>query len=366
MHIENFKCFKNFDIELGPFNVLIGPNDSGKTAFLQAIQLALAVPNGIDPVPFNLFHPLPEGLISETNNEDDFQKTNNWFWQGETENKIQIDIMAEAMDAENDSRIYSAMIKKGTGRSEEKIVEKDNTSTPSKDWRSYAIGRTDYLRLVPVSLRKPTRPSAEHLIRGEGSFNGEGLPSLVEKIRGDVERFTLFQKEFHSRFPYYKRIERKFINQGGTDLVKIEFVTRYDNVVPAVGVSDGVMLSLAFLALKYIPQPPCYHIFLIEEPENGVHPGALKEIRDTLWHLSRQEGIQVILTTHSPYLLDLVEPEEVRVFAKNQEGAVYAKNLAEFPDVERMRKHFMTGEIWTEFDENEIVFGKEFGKGAKK
>jgi len=30
MHIENFKCFKDFDIELGPFNVLIGPNDTGK------------------------------------------------------------------------------------------------------------------------------------------------------------------------------------------------------------------------------------------------------------------------------------------------------------------------------------------------
>jgi len=44
MHIENFKCFKEFDIELGPFNVLIGPNDTGKTAFLQAVRLAGAFP----------------------------------------------------------------------------------------------------------------------------------------------------------------------------------------------------------------------------------------------------------------------------------------------------------------------------------
>ncbi|MFH1270859.1 MAG: AAA family ATPase [Nanoarchaeota archaeon] len=39
MHIENFKCFKDFDVDLGPFNVLIGPNDSGKTALLQTIIL---------------------------------------------------------------------------------------------------------------------------------------------------------------------------------------------------------------------------------------------------------------------------------------------------------------------------------------
>ena len=40
MHIENFKCFKHFDIDLGPFNVLVGPNDSGKTAFLPAVAMA--------------------------------------------------------------------------------------------------------------------------------------------------------------------------------------------------------------------------------------------------------------------------------------------------------------------------------------
>ncbi|HET6426970.1 MAG TPA: AAA family ATPase, partial [Phycisphaerae bacterium] len=43
IHIENYKCFKDFDIEgLGPFNVLVGPNDSGKTALLEAILLATA------------------------------------------------------------------------------------------------------------------------------------------------------------------------------------------------------------------------------------------------------------------------------------------------------------------------------------
>ena len=39
MHIENFKCFKDFTIDMGKFCVLIGPNDSGKTSFLQAIRL---------------------------------------------------------------------------------------------------------------------------------------------------------------------------------------------------------------------------------------------------------------------------------------------------------------------------------------
>ncbi|HUT01607.1 MAG TPA: AAA family ATPase, partial [Phycisphaerae bacterium] len=43
MHIENFKCFKAFDINLGPFNVLIGPNDSGKTSLLESVLLVSAL-----------------------------------------------------------------------------------------------------------------------------------------------------------------------------------------------------------------------------------------------------------------------------------------------------------------------------------
>ena len=46
VHIDNFKCFKNFDIDLGPFTVIIGPNDSGKTAFLQAILLMTSIEPG--------------------------------------------------------------------------------------------------------------------------------------------------------------------------------------------------------------------------------------------------------------------------------------------------------------------------------
>ena len=46
MHIENFKCFKDFDIELGPFNVLIGPNASGKSNLLALLEIISASARG--------------------------------------------------------------------------------------------------------------------------------------------------------------------------------------------------------------------------------------------------------------------------------------------------------------------------------
>ncbi|HDY66013.1 MAG TPA: hypothetical protein ENH84_07275, partial [Phycisphaerae bacterium] len=173
--------------------------------------------------------------------------------------------------------------------------------------------------------------------------------------RGDIDKFKLFQEEFCERFPYYKRIEKKITTEKNTDLVGIEFVTRYDNRIPAVGVSDGVMLSLAFLALKYTSEIASHHVFFIEEPENGVHHGSLKKIMETLRKLGKKKKVQIILTTHSPYLLDLVEPDEVWVFAKDDKGAVTARKMSDYPEVERLKKHFMTGEIWTELSEEQIA-----------
>jgi predicted ATPase len=130
-----------------------------------------------------------------------------------------------------------------------------------------------------------------------------------------------------------------------TDAVFLEFRTAHGQVMAPESVSDGVMLSLASLAIAYQPDPP--KTLLMEEPDKGVHHGSLRETITTLKQLSEEKGVQVILTTHSPYLLDEVEPERVHVFTKDGEGAVHAKRLSEFEDVDGMKKDFMTGEIWS-------------------
>jgi len=349
MHIENFKCFKNFDIELGPFNVLIGPNDSGKTAFLQAIQLvdrvsdmSITNPVSVDEIKGPAIEKIGAGPIE------------NWLRQKDQKINIGMNVKISPRDQKDCCGAFFD-IKNGMIAGSSKIEPLPGSllgSLPAgkrgsnQDLKNTAVGLIDYLHFDPAALRRPTPPESALFP------NGEGLPALVEEIRGNIEHFKKFQDEFCLRFPYYKTINRVFDSQSRVNLI---FDTKDDNKIPAIGVSDGVMLSMAFLALKYARKEPGHHIYLIEEPENGVHPGALKEIRDTLHHLSQQKGIQIILTTHSPYLLDLVEPEEVRVFQKDDEGAVHAVKLSDFPDVAEMRKHFGAGEIWTAFDEKKIV-----------
>ena len=86
--------------------------------------------------------------------------------------------------------------------------------------------------------------------------------------------------------------------------------------VPSWLVSDGTLRMLALTLLAYVPDPA--GIFLIEEPENGIHPRAVETVFQSL---SSVYGAQVLLATHSPVVLSLAKPEQVLCFARTPDGA---------------------------------------------
>ena len=85
--------------------------------------------------------------------------------------------------------------------------------------------------------------------------------------------------------------------------------------VPSWVASDGTLRFLALTLLGYLPSSG---IYLIEEPENGLHPFALDPVYDAL---SSAGDSQILSATHSPTFLKLADPEEALCFAKNTEGA---------------------------------------------
>jgi predicted ATPase len=80
--------------------------------------------------------------------------------------------------------------------------------------------------------------------------------------------------------------------------------------------SDGTLRLLALTLPAYLPE--LNGVFLIEEPENGIHPKAVETVFQSLSNVTEA---QVLLATHSPIILSLVEPRQVLCFAKNDEGA---------------------------------------------
>ena len=87
---------------------------------------------------------------------------------------------------------------------------------------------------------------------------------------------------------------------------------------------------------------------LVEEPENGIHPKRLQDILKILRDLiEEQTRTQVILTTHSPYVLDLFKPEEVSLCRMEDDGSVSVRRLSESQLVKDQIDIFTLGEIWT-------------------
>jgi predicted ATPase len=109
---------------------------------------------------------------------------------------------------------------------------------------------------------------------------------------------------------------------------------------------------MALLTLAHLPDPP--PLIGLEEPDHGIHPRLLRDVKDAIYRLCYPEGcgekrkpVQVIATTHSPYLLDLFRdhPGEIVIANKvGHEGSFV--RLVDIPNYEELIEDAALGEIW--------------------
>jgi predicted ATPase len=89
------------------------------------------------------------------------------------------------------------------------------------------------------------------------------------------------------------------------------FVRQRGQLWPAEDLSDGTVQAIATLTAIFDPRTP---LLILEEPENNVHPWALRSFAEAFREASKTK--QIILTTHSPILLDQLRPEEIWIVQK--------------------------------------------------
>ena len=84
-------------------------------------------------------------------------------------------------------------------------------------------------------------------------------------------------------------------------------------------VSDGTLKVFAYLLLLEDPDPPPF--LCIEEPENGLYHKLLETLANEFReHSSERRGSQIFATTHQPYFVDALDPREVWVLEKGEDG----------------------------------------------
>ncbi|MDM8547505.1 AAA family ATPase [Candidatus Venteria ishoeyi] len=100
--------------------------------------------------------------------------------------------------------------------------------------------------------------------------------------------------------------------------------------------SDGTLKMFCYMLLLQDPEPTPF--ICIEEPENGLYHKLLETLAfEFKSHATgRKGGSQVFITTHQPYFVDALAPDEVWVLEKNDDGTAMIKRASEYPYVQEM------------------------------
>ena len=158
-----------------------------------------------------------------------------------------------------------------------------------------------------------TQPEAgpqERLSKG-----GENLPNVIQylKERHPDKLWHIFSVLWR-RIPRLERVDADPMPDGRL-LLQIKDAP-FEQPVLSKFASDGTMKMLAYLTVLHDPEPPRF--IGIEEPENFLHPRLLPELADECRQAS--EFSQLLITSHSPFLLNAMRPDEVRVLYRDEQG----------------------------------------------
>ncbi len=200
----------------------------------------------------------------------------------------------------------------------------------------------------PQAIRAPSADISSWDIEPDGA----GLPTVLSTLEREAEfntedqkRFQAIQRELHRAIPDLTGVRARDSGDGRLTLV----FEQNGQTVPARVVSDGALRVLALLTLAYSPEPPA--LIALEEPENGIHPHLLSFVINLLRGMSQRKHnpVQVLLNSHSPYLVDLSEPSEL-VQARMLEGATHFErvNLDDRPTLRELLEQgtYTLGEVY--------------------
>jgi energy-coupling factor transporter ATP-binding protein EcfA2 len=350
--VKNYKCLGNIDIPLTPIHVLIGENDSGKTSLLEAINAFYAVTKNCDA---SAFKGSWKGcdLVSHRSSEKTISLNGEWHDLAGTDKNKSI-------------TTYASNITLGFSDSGKHINNMSSTQS------SIPVNLTAFkISFDPKTMAVPAAFDPQRKFRLDP--DGFGLSTLLDDILGfDFNIYSKLQDVFCNYFPQFRSIKLESENAirrnyNASEILDslnigkgIYFETKNGNKVRAQQVSDGAILFLGFIAIAHLPDPPT--LLLIEEPENGIYPKRLEEVMKLLRQLVEGNGgikfPQIIMTTHSPYVLSYFKPEEVTFLSRPQndpDGPVRARPLRDAPNIkERMGGEFYLGELWYNLSEEDL------------
>ena len=357
--VQRYKSLFDTEIELEPLTVFIGPNGSGKSNICEALAvlsnfLGRLVTNTSGGDLLNFF--LQSLKLLNKKEELNIEPK---FWHGEKNYLLfEVRFLLDLHSAEE--RLSYTLLKKllnlsiqinfippshpNTGymvnvksfdHFESFKLNHEATYNESSQLKEFLISNQYVDSPLATSLRKvdvydffPMDLSTKTSSTDNIDRTGKGITnSLVDILHENRENFAELEERLTRLVPNIKRIS---LPRRENQTFELELIDKYsDHHIPATEISDGTLRILGFLTALYQKETPS--IICFEELENGVHPWLLHKMMELLKIVSTEgingQPVQVLITTHSPLLLNYVEPYQVRAVELDGEGKTQVHKL---------------------------------------
>ncbi len=365
--LKNFKGHTNTSIDLGRITVLVGKNGAGKTSVLQSLHYLSMLASKTCQIIFHIGTERSlENLVKRGAHDSQISATGYWGNKNWTAN-VKFTKSAASESGWKPTLNYR-------WNNDPPVTCKGNWnssfSEADEDFKK-AIQHTVYLKMVAEKLAEPSIPKD---ISPRVEYDGFGLASAIANLKNaEPERFEILEESLKSLLPFVQRIrvqkkkiermEQRIVTVDGKSvsydapqsLVADELVLdlRGAESLPAHALSEGTLLALGLLTV--LVSPNCPNLILLDDIEQGLHPKAQRDIFRVIRNLTqdaKRPYLQIVMTTHSPYIIDELGASDIWLLNDVPEGEIYAKQLLSYPDSEKALQVLTTGELWSSVGED--------------
>jgi len=357
---KNFKALRDLTMPLERLTVLVGPNGSGKTSVLQGIAYLFA------EEPWWLFKgERAASLLRTQGHGGAVQMRCEGVWSGKGG---AIEIWLEEAEVRDWLTVFSLAY------GDVAMRPVDPEDAKSNEFFALSRQRTALLR---IDAAKVAEASYSNDLVPRVASNGAGVAAVLAEMRvSRPDDFHRVEQALSAIVPYVTglRLERapvrvpvdEDVTIGGKTTTfarereyvghRVVFEMRGAPSLQAHLASEGTLITLGILVA--IVGSRDLRLLLIDDIERAVHPRALADLVTQLrMLLDASPDLQIVATSHSPYLIDLLDPKEVRLMIADDSGSARWARLEDHPDYARWREFMRPGEIWS-------MVGEDWVKGS--
>ncbi|MEG4580961.1 AAA family ATPase [Microcoleus sp. MON1_C5] len=369
--LHNFKSHKDTELSLDDsrLHALVGQNSSGKTSVLQALHYLSRLANSSFD---NIFQHETAPQFITTIGQRNMSVTATGFWKHRDRNDWKASY--DWRQSVNHKWTFRASWKADKNPKYRHVISETSLMTTEEPIQQ-SLRNAVHLKLVASNLAKAAY-SDEITPRVE--FDGSGLAPTLDYLRDEApDKFQSLQKMLKRIVPGVREVgvrrakvmvnRQRLIEVDGKSLSyeesqemagqEVVLDMNTGKRIPAHAISEGTMLALGLLTVLMNPNQP--NLVLLDDVEQGLHPKAQRELIAVFKEIIQENSnLQIIFSTHSPYIVDELIPSQVHVLSNNNSGVTRCKRLDEHPDVEWAKQTLTTGEFWDAEGEDWVVAGE--------